>query len=73
LGTLILWSAADIGLIRRAFRLCIPYVHFNSVRFAKLVRGRVPEVHFEFSDFGFEMTSLSDFKITDFGISDSEF
>jgi hypothetical protein len=33
----------------------------------------VPKVRFKFSDFGFEITSLSDFETPDFGISDSGF
>jgi hypothetical protein len=34
---------------------------------------RVPEVRFEFSDFCFEITSLSDFTTPDFEIPDSGF
>jgi hypothetical protein len=37
------------------------------------IPARVPEVHFEISDFGFEMTSLSGFKTPDFGIPDYRF
>jgi hypothetical protein len=36
-------------------------------------RQRVPEVQFEISDFGFEITSLSNFEIPDFLIPDFSF
>jgi hypothetical protein len=37
----------------------------------KTCSDKVPEVHFELSDFCFEMTSSSDFTTPDFGIPDS--